>query len=61
MSTESFTLPSAFAIGDTVTIAAKVAGVQFSAGKVRYVFDLGDHVSIIDSDYVRAAPTVGKD
>lgn len=48
-------LESRFKIGDTVTITAKVAGIQFSDAKVRYAFDLGPDLSIVDSEYVQLA------
>lgn len=54
-------LPSRFAIGDIVTITAKIAGVNFSDGKVRYVLPLGEGIAIVDSCDVRAAPAAGKD
>lgn len=48
-------LQSRHKIGDTVTITAKVAGIQFSGSKVRYVFDLGETLSIVDSEHVEPA------
>lgn len=47
--------PPRFAIGTPVTINAVVEGVQYSADKVRYVFDLGEQLSIVDSDHVSPA------
>lgn len=47
------TLPSRHKIGDLVTITARVAGVQFAADKVRYAFDLGEKLSIVDSEHVQ--------
>jgi hypothetical protein len=43
-------------IGDLVTITARVAAVQFSGSKVRYAFDLGPELSIVDSEHVEPAP-----
>lgn len=48
-------------IGDLVTITAKVAGIQFSDSKVRYCFDLGPDLSIVDSEHVSPAFNTGKD
>jgi hypothetical protein len=45
-------LESRFKIGEEVIIRAKVAGVQFSDSKVRYAFDLGEYLSIVDSEHV---------
>lgn len=59
--TAPVTLPSRFAIGDTVTITARVAGVQFSGDKVRYAFDLGPDLSIVDSEHIQPRMEVGKD
>lgn len=53
-------LQSRHKIGDTVTITAKVAGIQFSDSKVRYVFDLGETLSIVDSDYVSTPSIDGR-
>lgn len=47
------TLPSRFKIGEEVTITARVAGVQFYDGKVRYAFDLGPDLAIVDSEHVQ--------
>lgn len=41
-------------IGDEVIIRAKVAGVQFTNSKVRYAFDIGPNLSIVDSEHVQA-------
>lgn len=58
-------LPSRFQIGDTVTVkresrkvshaSIKVAGVQFTEGKVAYLFDEGpdtDHYFVVNSELV---------
>lgn len=58
---DNYGLPSRFAIGDLVTITAKIAGVNFSDGKVRYVLPLGEGIAIVDSCDVQAAPAAGKD
>jgi hypothetical protein len=52
MSTEDINLPARHKIGDLVTITARVAGVQFAADKVRYAFDIGPDLSVVDSDHV---------
>jgi hypothetical protein len=46
------TLPSRHNIGDLVTITARVAGIQFVGDKVRYAFDIGPDLSIVDSEHV---------
>lgn len=61
MSTEDITLPSRHKIGDLVTITARVAGVQFVGDKVRYAFDIGPDLSIVDSEHVQPTLEVGKD
>jgi hypothetical protein len=54
-------LESRFKIGEEVIIRAKVAGIQFIDSKVRYAFDLGPDLSIVDSEHVEPAAIVGKD
>lgn len=51
------TLQAQHAIGDPVTIAAKVVGINFSNSKVRYVVQIGDNAAIVDSCDV--APAAG--
>lgn len=43
------TLQAQHAIGDPVTIAATVVGINFSNSKVRYVVQIGDNAAIVDS------------
>lgn len=54
-------LPSRHKIGDLVTITARVAGIQFVGDKVRYAFDIGPDLAIVDSDHVFPMQAVGKD
>jgi hypothetical protein len=51
-------LESRFKIGEEVIIRAKVAGVQFSDSKVRYVFDLSEKLSVVDSEHVQPGEIV---
>lgn len=45
----SLTLPSRFAIGDTVVIPCIVRAVHFSDAKVNYIVDVGGYLLSVDS------------